>query len=182
MKWALSILLMIILSKGGEAQTRDEDRFAFRGKVIISLLGGASEIIGGNGGSYPVINPIIGYHINDRFSLLVDATFYTDGPGIAESRKLNLEFNKAGHYGVATRFYTKRNLKCGTGTLQTGLYLFDTDADKPKLNWLFTPGWLYPIGKREKFFVEMAFDFQMNKIIQGDSFLLTAKLGASFHF
>lgn len=60
--------------------------------------------------------------------------------------------------------------------------MFDTEGEKPKLNWLITPGWVYPIGKKEKFFVEMGFDFQMNKVIKGEGFLMTAKLGASFHF
>jgi hypothetical protein len=82
---------------------------------------------------------------------------------------------------LALRYYTKRNLKCGTAIFQTGAYLFNTE-DKQTINWIFTPGWIYPLDRKEKFFIEMAGDFQMNQILKGDSFLMGAKIGVSFHF
>jgi hypothetical protein len=157
--------------------------FAFKGHYYISFYGGGADILGKLGDqNFPVINPSIGYHISDRFSIVADGILYTSGPGKVETNKSSFEFNKASHYGVAVRYFTRRNLKCGTATFQTGVYLFDTDTDKSTVNWLFTPGWLYPLHKKEKLFVEMAGDFQMNELVRGRAFLMTGKLGLSYHF
>lgn len=184
MKRILLFYFLAFSTCGVYAQNRsDTKHFGLKGDFSVSVLGGGMQIIGVKELKiFPVVNPALSYHVTNRLSIVADAIFYTDGPQKSESSDTNFEFNRATHYGLAVRCYTKRNLKCGTATFQTGAYLFDTDTSKPVVNWVFTPGWIYPLNKSEKFFLEANFDFQMNQIIRGQSFLMTAKLGVSFHF
>jgi hypothetical protein len=184
MKRILFFYLLVFSVYSVYAQNRaDAKHFALKGDFSVSISGGGMQIIGVKELKiFPVMNPALGYHVTNRLSIVADAIFYTDGPQKSESSDTNFEFNKAIHYGLAARYYTKRNLKCGTATFQTGAYLFDTDTRKPVANWVFTPGWIYPLNKSEKIFLEANFDFQMNQIIKSQSFLMTAKLGVSYHF
>lgn len=157
--------------------------FPLKGHYSVTVRGGASQVTGSKTNFIsPVINPAFQYHFIDRLSIVAESFIFLGRQSNSNDNfGSDLVIKNVAHYGLALRYYTHKNLVCGTPVLQSGVYMYDTEG-KANLNWIVTPGWIYPLNKSEKLFAEIAGDFQMNRIVNGEPFFITAKVGLTYYF
>lgn len=179
MKTILLTTAIVAFQFSAFAQSAGEPtHFQLKGNFSISLSGGIAESFGSDkqGGRYFLINPKVGYHISDKLMVLAETLLYSATSSDQES---GVKFKNASHYGVAFRYYTKKNLKCGTPYIQSGVYLFNDDAKNNSYDWLVTPG-LILFNIKEKWLFDTSFDFQMDNILESSPYLMSAKIGVTF--
>ncbi|MBX2961370.1 MAG: hypothetical protein KF687_02590 [Cyclobacteriaceae bacterium] len=174
------IVLTVVIGIKAFSQSDVKTHYAAKDNFVISALGGGAERTNGvNKTIYPLINFSAGYGISNRFIIFSDALFYYNKS--MQSDVSEDSFSKAAHYGIGLRYTGAKNLKCGTPTVQSGVYVFSNDKTETSLDWLVTPGWICPISTSEKTFLNLGFDFQMNKLITGERALVSAKIGLLFY-
>jgi hypothetical protein len=177
MKALIASVFLILSFLSLKGQNIDRKNYDLKNKVGIFLSGGGAEFIKGEeGGIFPVTGGTVAYQISNRLSLIGDAIFYFPGFSNPDDPSPDQPQNFS-YYGIGVKYIGRRDLRCGTGTIQSGAYVFNYESNK--IDWLLSPGWMYPVGKKEKLFLNMIFDFQMNKIFRGEASLITARVGMS---
>lgn len=179
MKTILLTSAIVAFQFSAFAQNNEEPtHFQLKGNFSISLSGGVAEYFGSDiyVGRYFLTNPKAGYHLSDKLMVLAETLLYSTTSSDQES---GVKFKNANHYGIAFRYYAKKNLKCGTPYIQSGVYLFGDDTKSHSYDWLVTPG-LILFNIKEKWIFDTSFDFQMDNILKSSPYLMSAKIGVSF--